>query len=158
MVEADLVDCMVALPPQLFYNTQIPACLWFLDRDKPAYRKGQTLFIDARDVGEMMDRTRRALTAEDVERIAHVYHAWRAADECEDQPGFCAAAVLEDIKGHNYILTPGRYVGFAELDEDEEPFEEKMKRLRTELEKQFVQALELQQVIREKVQGLGYDI
>ncbi len=169
IVEADLVDCMVALPPQLFYNTQIPACLWFLDRDKPAHRAGQTLFIDARDAGEMVDRTRRVLTAEDIARIADVYHAWRAPTSppepggieggrpYEDEPGFCATADREEIAGHNDVLTPGRYVGFAEVEDDGEPFAVKMARLTAELAEQFAESRRLEGVIQKNLQGIGWD-
>ncbi|MBN1262620.1 MAG: SAM-dependent DNA methyltransferase, partial [Anaerolineae bacterium] len=137
LVEADLVACMVALPPQLFYNTQIPACLWFLDRAKPAHRRGQTLFIDARDLGELVSRVRRELTGEDIARIAAAYRTWRAPEgQYQDAPGFCASADAETIAGHGHILTPGRYVGFAEEEDDGEPFEEKMERLTATLAKQ----------------------
>lgn len=148
IVEADLVDCMVALPPQLFYNTQIPACLWFIDRAKPTPRRGQMLFIDARDLGKMIDRTRRELTDTDIERVAAVYHAWRAEDgDYADEPGFCAGATVEEIAEHNYVLTPGRYVGFADLEDDGEPFEEKMARLTTKLTEQFTKNTKLEQII-----------
>ncbi len=157
LVEADIVDCMVALPPQLFYNTQIPACLWFIDRSKPEQRQGQTLFIDARDLGRMINRRRRELTGEDVERIAAVYHAWRQDDGYEDVPGFCASATLQDIAGHGYVLTPGRYVGFADVADDGEPFEEKMERLTLKLQKQFAKAAELEQAICENLRKFGYD-
>jgi type I restriction-modification system DNA methylase subunit len=124
MVEGDVVDCMVALPPQLFYSTQIPACLWFLARDKRADqkggrkdardRRGEVLFIDARKLGHLVDRTRRELSDDDIARIAGAYHAWRGADGAAayaDEPGFCKAASLEEIRGHDHVLTPGRYVG-----------------------------------------------
>ena len=127
IVEDDLVDCMVALPSQLFYNTGIPACLWFLAKDKGngkfRDRKGEVLFIDARKLGTMADRTHRELNTEDVARIADTYHAWRGEEEAgeyEDVRGFCKSVKLEEIKKHDYILTPGRYVGFAEEEEDEE--------------------------------------
>jgi type I restriction enzyme M protein len=129
MVEADVVDCMIALPGQLFYSTQIPACLWFLARNKrdPRYRdrQGEVLFIDARKLGHMVDRTRRELSDEDIAKIAVTYHAWRGekdAGEYRDIAGFCKSAALEVIKGHSYVLTPGRYVGAAEADEDNVPF------------------------------------
>ena len=118
MVEADLVDCMVALPGQLFYSTQIPACLWFLARDRKngkfRDRRGQVLFIDARKLGRMVDRTHRELTEEDITRIASTYHAWRRekdAGEYEDVAGFCKSAPLEEVRKHGHVLTPGRYVG-----------------------------------------------
>ena len=127
LVEADLVDCMVALPGQLFYSTQIPACLWFLARD----RRGEVLFIDARTLGRMVDRTHRELTDEDIARIADTYHAWRGeegAGNYADVPGFCKAAPLEDVRRHGHVLTPGRYVGAAPQEEDDEPFGDRMKR------------------------------
>ena len=143
IVEADLVDCMVALPGQLFYSTQIPVCLWFLARDKRngrfRDRRGETLFIDARKLGSLVDRTHRELTDDEIARIAGIYHAWRGdpgAAEYADEPGFCRSATLEEIRGHGHVLTPGRYVGAADADEDDEPFEEKMRRLAATLREQ----------------------
>ncbi|HQE90846.1 MAG TPA: class I SAM-dependent DNA methyltransferase, partial [Verrucomicrobiota bacterium] len=125
IIKADLVDCMVALPGQLFYSTQIPVCLWFIARNKSngQFRKrtGQTLFIDARKLGSMIDRVHRELTEEDIQRISDTYHAWRgdkSAGNYEDIPGFCKSATLDDIRHHNHILTPGRYVGAAEVEDD----------------------------------------
>jgi Type I restriction-modification system methyltransferase subunit len=134
IIEQDLVDCMIALPGQLFYNTGIPACLWFIARDKQNSgfrdRRGEVLFIDARNMGVLRDRTHRELTDEEIQRIADTYHAWRGekieSGEYEDIPGFCKAAILDEIKKHDYILTPGRYVGFEETEDDDEEFEEKM--------------------------------
>ena len=141
LIENDLVDCMIALPGQLFYTTQIPVCLWFLTKNKKAEtipghsesnhrnRQGETLFIDARNRGSMVDRTHKELTADDIAEIARTYHAWRgeAKDgDYEDVPGFCKATTLDDIKGNDYVLTPGRYVGAVELEDDGELFEEKM--------------------------------
>jgi type I restriction enzyme M protein len=133
LIEADLVDCMVALPGQLFYSTQIPACLWFLARDRKRGRfrdrRGHVLFLDARKLGRMVDRTHRELTNEDIARIAGTYHAWRGkndADEYADVPGFCKNATLEEIRKHGHVLTPGRYVGAEAQEDDGEPFEEKM--------------------------------
>ena len=136
IIEADLVDCMIALPGQLFYSTQIPACLWFLARDKKngrfRDRRGQMLFIDTRKMGRMVDRTHRELTDEDIARIAGTYHAWRGEKEAgkyEDVAGFCKSATLDEIRKHGHVLTPGRYVGAEAQEDDGEPFEEKMKRL-----------------------------
>ncbi|HNS03857.1 MAG TPA: class I SAM-dependent DNA methyltransferase, partial [Anaerolineae bacterium] len=134
IVEADLVDCMVALPGQLFYSTQIPVCLWFIARDKRNHRlrdrRGEVLFIDARGLGTMIDRTHRELSDDDIGQIAGTYHAWRgdgdSAASYADIPGFCKAATLEEIRQHGHILTPGRYVGAAQVEEEGEPFEEKM--------------------------------
>jgi type I restriction enzyme M protein len=153
IVEKDLVDCMIALPPQLFYTTGIPVCLWFLARDKKNHklrdRQRETLFIDARKLGQMIDRTHRELTDEEIAEIARVYHAWRGEKEAgkyEDKPGFCRSARTEEIESHSYVITPGRYVGATEEGNDDEPFVQKMKRLTTNLER----------VIRESLRELDY--
>jgi type I restriction enzyme M protein len=163
IVEDDLVDCMVSLPGQLFQNVQIPVCLWFLTRRKNGsgrrIRAGETLFIDARKLGVMRDRTHKDLAAEDIARIAGVYHAWRGeadAGPYEDIAGFCRAVATKEIAEHNYILTPGRYVGAEEVEDDDEPFEEKMTRLVAELETQFAEAGRLEGIIRLNLQRLGY--
>jgi type I restriction enzyme M protein len=163
IIEADLVDCMIALPGQLFYTTQIPACLWFLARSKTntkfRHRKGETLFIDARKVGLMVDRTHRDLTSDDIDRVARTYHAWRGekdAGKYEDVPGFCKGATLQDIAVHNFVLTPGRYVGAGEQEDDDEPFEEKMTRLVARLEEQFKESARLERIVRSNLKGLGY--
>lgn len=158
IVETDLVDCMVALPPQLFYNTQIPACLWFLNKAKPAHRKGETLFIDARRMGYMIDRTLRDLREEDIERIAGTYHLWRVGnEEYQDEAGFCKSATLEEIAGHGYVLTPGRYVGAPDVEDDGEPFEEKMDRLTSTLREQFAESERLEAIIKDNLGKLGYN-
>lgn len=158
MIEADLVDCMVALPPQLFYNTQIPACLWFLNKAKPAHRRGQTLFIDARRMGFMLNRTLRDLSDADLEQIAQTYHVWRVGNgEYQDIPGFCKSATLDEIAGHGYVLTPGRYVGAADVEDDGEPFEDKMERLTAQLQEQFAESARLEQIIRDNLARLGYE-
>jgi len=163
IIEADLVDCMVALPGQLFYSTQIPVCLWFLARQKKnarfRERRGETLFIDARKLGSMVDRVHRELTDEDVAKIAGTYHAWRGdkgAGEYADVPGFCKAAKLEDIRKHGHVLTPGRYVGAEAAEEDGEPFEEKMKRLTATLREQQAEAVKLDAAIAANLKELGY--
>ncbi len=172
IIEADLVDCMIALPGQLFYSTQIPVCLWFLargkngrhgqdgrDGQKGAERKGHTLFIDARKLGVMADRTHRELTTEDIERITGTYHAWRGekgAGEYQDVPGFCRSAPLEEIRKHGHVLTPGRYVGAEDVEDDGEPFDEKMRRLTATLEQQFAESARLEREIRRNLKGLGY--
>ncbi len=163
LVEADLVDCIVAMPPQLFYTTQIPVCLWFLTRNKSngrfRDRSGETLFIDARKMGHMTDRTHRDLSDEDVERITRAYHAWRGepeAGEYEDTPGFCKSATLERIASHSHVLTPGRYVGSEALEDDGEPFEGKMSRLTATLEEQFAESARLEEEIRNALAELGY--
>ncbi len=156
IIEADLVDCMVALPGQLFYSTQIPVCLWFLTRSKPG-RRGQTLFIDARKLGTLSDRVHRDLADDDIARIADTYHAWKAGQAYADVAGFCKSVTLEDIRAQGYVLTPGRYVGAADVEEDEEPFEEKMARLTKELEGQFEESNRLSSTIQAKLKSLDYD-
>lgn len=160
MIDADMVECMVALPPQLFYNTQIPACLWFLSKAKPAHRAGETLFIDARRMGFMIDRTLRDLSDEDIEKITGTYHQWRAdlaEGHYQDEAGFCKSATLEEIAGHGYVLTPGRYVGAPDVEDDGEPFEEKMDRLTSTLREQFAESARLEAIIKENLAKLGYD-
>ncbi len=164
IIEADLVDCMVALPGQLFYSTQIPVCLWFLARDKKngrfRDRRGQTLFIDARKLGTMIDRVHRELTDDDIRQIADTYHAWRGdkslKTKYKDVPGFCKSATLDDIRHHGHILTPGRYVGAAEVEDDGEPFEQKMTRLTAELREQIKQAGRLDKLIWANLEDIGY--
>jgi type I restriction enzyme M protein len=162
LIDSDVVDCMVALPGQLFYSTQIPACLWFLARNKktahPRDRSGEILFIDARKMGVMVDRTRRELTEADVKKIGEIYHAWRGEKDAgtyEDVPGFCKAATLEDIKSHGFVLTPGRYVGSEAVEDDDEPFEVKFPRLVAELESQFAESDKLTADIRRNLKMLG---
>jgi len=162
IVEADIVDCMVALPGQLFYNTMIPACLWFISRDRSNHkfrnRKGEVLFIDARNMGQMIDRRHRELTDEDISKIASTYHGWRGeGGEYNDIAGFCKSATLEEIRKHGHILTPGRYVGTEEEEEDSEPFDEKMERLTKKLSEQFVKSRELEEEIMKNLSGLGYE-
>jgi len=199
LIEADLVDCMVALPGQLFYSTQIPACLWFLARDKAKLpspsgrgaggegrdRRGQVLFIDARKLGRMVDRTHRELTDADVARIADTYHAWRGenersevsaqanvsaanvqprsggrsqkvAGEYADVPGFCKSAPLDEVRKHGHVLTPGRYVGAEAQADDGEPFAEKMQRLAAQLREQQVEAAKLDAIIATNLKELGF--
>ena len=163
VIEADLVDCMVALPGQLFYSTQISVCLWFLARNKKngrfRDRRGDTLFIDARKLGSMMDRTHREFTDDDLAKIACTYHAWRGdkgAGKYKDVPGFCKAAKLDDIRKHGHVLTPGRYVGTEEVEDDGELFEEKMKRLSTTLREQQAKAAKLDAAIVANLKELGY--
>lgn len=163
IIEADLVDCMVALPGQLFYSTQIPVCLWFLARNKKngrfRDRRGETLFIDARKLGTMADRVHREMLDEDVAKIAGAYHAWRGdkgASAYADVPGFCMTAKLEDIRKHGHVLTPGRYVGAEEALDDGEPFEEKIKRLAETLREQQSEAAKLDAAIAANLRRLGY--
>ncbi len=194
IIENDLVDCMIALPGQLFYTTQIPVCLWFLTKNKKEQtfsdgrkqhrnREGETLFIDARNMGSMISRIHKELTADDIAEIANTYHAWRgepvtespayatakdggSADnagaiigqsgEYKDVAGFCKSASLDDIKANDYVLTPGRYVGAAEIEDDGELFEEKMQQLTQTLFQQMAEAQELDAVIKQNLKGLGY--
>ncbi|KIH78203.1 DNA methyltransferase [Geoalkalibacter ferrihydriticus DSM 17813] len=171
MIENDLVDCMIALPGQLFYTTQIPVCLWFITKNKKAQiieghsdsnhrdRQGETLFIDARNMGMMIDRTHKELTSDDIAEIARTYHAWRgeAKDGAyEDKPGFCKVATLEEIKANDFVLTPGRYVGAAEIADDGVPFEEKMAELTQTLYRQMDESVKLDTEIRKNLEVLGY--
>lgn len=164
IVEADLVDCMIALPGQLFYSTQIPACLWFLSRDKKngrfRDRRNELLFIDARKMGQMVDRTHRELTDDDIQKIADTYHAWRGEKDAgtyHDVQGFCKSATLEDIRQHNFVLNSGRFVG-AEIEEsDGELFEDKMKRLAVELREQQALSTQLDSAIIANLKELGYE-
>jgi len=171
IIEADLVDCMVALPGQLFYSTQIPACLWFIARDRKdgkfRDRRGEILFIDARKMGRMVDRTHRELTDEDIRKIADTYHAWRsssyplsqgegAGEGYKDIPGFCKSATLEEIRKHGYVLTPGRYVGAEIKEEDVEAFEEKMARLTAQLRYQMDESKKLDEAIAVNLRELGF--
>lgn len=168
LIEADLVECMVALPGQLFTNTQIPACIWFLTKNKKGGtsptqkgkrdRRGETLFIDARNLGFMKDRVLRDFTNDDIAKIADVFHAWQTGTDYQDEKGFCFSAKLEDMQKHDYVLTPGRYVGAAEAEEDSEPFAEKMQRLTAQLKSQFEESDRLEQVIKENLAGIGYEL
>ncbi len=187
LVENDLVDCMIALPGQLFYTTQIPVCLWFLTKSKRADgergyrdRRGETLFIDARKMGSMISRTQKELTDAEIRMIAGVYHAWRSGPHPRlsqgersqelpsppgrgaggegyvDEPGFCKAATLAEIASHDFVLTPGRYVGAAAVEDDGIPFESKMEELSQTLYAQMAEAARLDGVIRANLEGLGY--
>jgi type I restriction enzyme M protein len=181
LVEADLVECMLALPGQLFTNTQIPACVWFLTKNKKARgqnrdRSGQVLFIDARQLGYMKDRVLRDFTAADLEKIAGTFRAWKSEKgmvknetkpvsgshsssftlHYSDIPGFCKSATLAEIATHGYVLTPGRYVGAEEIADDGEPFDEKMQKLVTELNAQFAESAKLEQAIKANLEKLDY--
>ncbi len=163
IVEKNLVDCIVALPGQLFRSTQIPACLWFLSKGRSVgeyrNREGEILFIDARALGRMIDRTHRELTAEDISRIADTYHAWCGSEksgEYADDPGYCKSADLEEIRRHGHVLTPGRYVGAAPQEDDGEPFEEKMARLMSQWREQRSEAERLDAEIEANLSALGF--
>ena len=156
ILNADLVDCIVALPDKLFYTTGIPVCIWFFNRDKK--HKGQTLFIDARKMGDMVNRRLRELSDEDIKKIANTYIAWQNEEGYEDVQGYCKVASIDEIKEHDYILTPGRYVGIEDVEDDGEPFEEKMERLTTTLANQFKKSRELEEEIRKQLGGIGYKL
>lgn len=163
LVEAELVDCMVALPGQLFYSTQIPACLWFLARNRAGRRfrdrRGEVLFVDARRLGRMVDRTHRELTDDDIARTAGAYHAWRGgtdAGEYADVPGFCKSVSLAVVRRHGHVLTPGRYVDPEPQEEDGEPFEDRMRRLAGEWRAQRAAANRLDAAIAANLEMLGF--
>ncbi|EGR0636799.1 SAM-dependent DNA methyltransferase [Vibrio vulnificus] len=168
LIEADLVECMVALPGQLFTNTQIPACIWFLTKNKKGGssstqkgkrdRRGETLFIDARNLGFMKDRVLRDFTNDDIAKIADVFHAWQSGTGYEDEKGFSFSAKLADMQKHDYVLTPGRYVGAADAEEDSEPFTDKMQRLTAQLKSQFAESDRLEKAIKENLAGIGYEL
>ncbi|HCH6178755.1 TPA: type I restriction-modification system subunit M [Vibrio parahaemolyticus] len=173
LVENDLVECMVALPGQLFTNTQIPACIWFLTKNKKARtdksgrklrdRKGEVLFIDARNLGYMKDRVLRDFTRDDIQKVSDLYHAWKTGEEVngvtyEDQAGFCKSATLEEIKKHDFVLTPGRYVGAADEVDDGIPFGEKMATLTAKLSEQFAESATLEAEIKKNLAELGYEL
>jgi type I restriction enzyme M protein len=164
LIEHDLVDCMVALPAQLFYNTQIPACLWFLSRNKTATtqfrnRSNEILFIDAREMGTMISRKQKELTDEDIAKIADTYHHWRGKEQKKysDTAGFCKSAKIQEIRKNNYVLTPGRYIDFKETEDDGQAFDEKMQHLTATLKVQMQKANELDEAIRENLKKIGYD-
>lgn len=173
LIENDLIECMVALPGQLFTNTQIPACIWFLTKNKTARtdkagrklraRKGEVLFIDARNLGYMKDRVLRDFTRDDIEKVADLYHAWKTGAEVngiayEDQAGFCKSATLAEITKHDFVLTPGRYVGATEELDDGIPFGEKIAMLTAKLSEQFAESAKLEAEIKKNLAELGYDI
>lgn len=153
LIEADLIDCIVTLPAQLFFNTGIPACLWFIARDR-TNRSGKTLFIDGRNLGKMINRRNRELTPEDIAKVSDIYQQFKDSGTAEDIPGFAKVASLDDIKEHDYVLTPGRYVGSEEVEEDDEAFAEKMQRLTTELNEQFAKSHELETKIKENLRNI----
>lgn len=163
LIQNGLVDCIVAMPPQLFYTTQIPVCLWFVSRDRHNHkfrdRHDEILFIDARKMGVMVTRKNRELTDEEIAKIADVYHCWRAKDcAYADVKGFCKAAKITEVEKNGFVLTPGRYVGTDIVEEDDEVFEEKMKRLTKELSEQFKESKVLEEKIRENLKSIGYTI
>ena len=163
LIEADLVDCIVALPTQLFYNVQIPACLWFISRKRTGNgdrkRTGEILFIDASELGCMEDRTHRMFGDEDVTHVAGTYHEWRKKDgKYQDVKGFCKSAPMEEMKKHGFVLTPGRYVGIPDAQDDGVSFEEKMKELTSTLKEQMSKEQELNEEIKKQLQKVGFEI
>lgn len=155
IINADLVECIVAMPTQLFYTTQIPVSLWFINKQKK--QPGKTLFIDARKMGTMVSRKLRELTDDDIKKISDTYEAF-VDGRLEDVKGFCAVADLQEIEKQDFILTPGRYVGIEEQEDDGEPFEDKMNRLTSELSEMFAKSHELEDEIRKKLGAIGYEI
>jgi len=168
LIENDLVECMVALPGQLFTNTQIPACIWFLSKNKKARtaasgrklhdRSGEVLFIDARNLGYMKDRVLRDFTQDDLNKVTELFHNWQTGNGYEDEAGFCKSVQLEELIKHDYVLTPGRYVGTVAEVDDGEPFAEKMVRLTAQLKIQFEESDKLEGEIKKNLSGLGYDV
>lgn len=173
LIEEDMVECMVALPGQLFTNTQIPACIWFLTKTKRARtdkagrklreRQDEVLFIDARKLGFMKDRVLRDFSQDDIQTVANLYHAWKTGEEIEgkayaDQPGICKSATFDEIKANDFVLTPGRYVGATEVEDDGIPFEIKMTKLTTKLGEQFAESAQLELQIKANLKGLGYEL
>ncbi|NJC25675.1 type I restriction-modification system DNA methylase subunit [Lewinella antarctica] len=166
LVENDAVDCMIALPGQLFYTTQIPVCCWFLAKDRSGVghpqavdRRGKVLFIDARQMGSMIDRTHKELTEEDIATITETYHNWRNGLEAyADVAGYCRSADLAEIAKNDFVLTPGRYVGIPEEEDDGVPFEEKMGALTRVLSEQMKAGAALDLVIAENLKVLGYEV
>lgn len=158
MINADVVEVMVALPSQLFFNTQIPACLWFLVKQKTK-RKGEVLFIDARKMGSMISRVQAELTDAAIEKIEEKVAAWRSeGGEYQDVAGFCKSVTLDEIAAHGHVLTPGRYVGAKEREDDDEAFSDKMLKLTELLSEQMAKGAELDALIRQKLEGLGYEL
>lgn len=164
LIENDLVECIVTLPSQMFYSTQIPVCLWFVSKSKTKKNErnhqGEILFIDARNEGFMADRTTKEFSEEDIKKVADAYHAWKGTNDKEyiNVAGFCSSASINTVKQQDYILTPGRYVGLEDEIEDSEPFEEKMERLTTLLSEQFIQSHQLEEDIRKALGSIGYEI
>lgn len=158
MIIGDVVECIVAMPGQLFYSTGIPVSLWILRKGKTEQSQNKVLFIDARKLGHMIDRKVRELSEDDIRKIADAYQNWRQGKEYEDIQGFCKEATLKEIDGQDYILTPGRYVGIEEQEDDIEAFDEKMKRFTAELSQLFDKSLELQNEIRKSLGAIGYEI
>lgn len=157
IIEAGLVDCIITMPPNLFYNVTIPVCLWFISKNKEN-RKDKILFIDARKMGTMITRKHRELSDDEIKQIYDTYHNWRDGKDYEDLQGFCKSASIEDVRGHDYILTPGRYVGIEEAEDDGEPFQEKMERLTGELAELFAKSHKLEEEIKQRLGAIGFEL
>lgn len=157
LVENDLVECIVALPKQLFYNTGIPACIWFLRRERKV-RNNEILFIDASEMGFMADRTHREFTDEDMQKIVDTYHSWRGSDNYQDEKGFCKSADMTEVEKHAFVLTPGRYVGITDLEDDGIPFENKMSDLTQKLSEQMAQEENLNTEIKNQLKNIGFGL
>ncbi|MFP4401830.1 MAG: type I restriction-modification system subunit M [Candidatus Nanoarchaeia archaeon] len=156
IIKDDLVECIVALPDKLFYNTGIPACLWFLNRDKK--RTNEILFVDCRDMGEMINRRLRELSSDEISYISQTVHSWQNSQDYEDIKGFCKSVSIDEVSKQDFVLTPGRYVGVKDEEEDSEPYEDKMRRLVNELSEQFKKSDELEEEIKKNLEGLGFKI
>lgn len=156
LIEADLVDCILSMPTNLFYTVTVPCSIWILNRNKR--QKGHTLFINANDMGTMITRKLRELSEDDIMEIANIYHAYASDDNYEDVAGFCKKASIDEIKVNDFVLTPGRYVGIKQVEDDGEPFEEKMKRLTSELSDQIKKSKELDAEIKKVLGEIGYEI
>jgi type I restriction-modification system DNA methylase subunit len=165
MVEGDAVDCMMAMPNQLFFGVQIPVCVWIMAKDKSGGkrgarklrdRRGEVLFLDARKLGHMVSRTQKNLSPEDIAKLAETYHAWREGRAYGDIPGFCKSANLTEIRAHGHVLTPGRYVGAEDVEDDDEPFEEKLPRLAAALRERFAKRAVLEKQVNANLEGMGY--
>lgn len=158
MLIGDVVECIVAMPGQLFYSTGIPVCLWIMRKGKSENTQEKVLFIDARNLGHMIDRRVKELGEEDIQKVASTYHNWRNNDSYEDVQGFCKVSTIDEIASNDYVLTPGRYVGIEEVEDDGIPFEEKMEKLTKEISQQFKESRELEEKIRKALGGIGYEI
>ena len=158
MINADVVECIVSMPSQLFYSVTIPVSLWIMRRGKNEKTRGKILFIDAQNLGHMIDRRIRELSEDDIQKISSAYHRWRAGEGYEDIVGFCHEATINEISEEEFVLIPGRYVGVAEAKLDDEPYEEKMGRLTSELAQMFERSIQLQTEIKKELQAIGFDM
>ena len=158
MIDNDVVECIVSMPSQLFYSVTIPVSLWIMRKNKSDASRGKILFIEAHDLGHMVDRRVRELSEEDIQKIASTYHTWREGKDYEDKLGFCKAETIEEVANQGYVLTPRRYVGIAEATDDDEPFDVKMENITNELSQMFRQTIELQEVIKKQMASIGFNL